>query len=36
MMLIRNAIEKAILEPDVTPQEAMDEAAAKADKLLAK
>lgn len=35
-MLIRNAIEKAILDPDVTPQEAMDEAAAKADKLLAK
>lgn len=36
MMLIRNAIEKAILDPKVTPQEAMDEAAAKADKLLAK
>ena len=36
MMLIRNAIEKAILDPEVTPQEAMDEAAAKADKLLAK
>ncbi|AGA57804.1 ABC-type sugar transport system, periplasmic component [Thermobacillus composti KWC4] len=36
VMLIKNAIEKAILDPKVSPQEAMDEAAAKADKLLAK
>lgn len=36
MMLIKTAIEKAIIDPNVTPQAAMDEAAAKADRLLAK
>ncbi|SFT19094.1 ABC transporter substrate-binding protein [Paenibacillus sp. BC26] len=34
--IIREAIEKAILDPKVTPQEAMDQAAEKANKLLGK
>ncbi|SDW71790.1 ABC transporter substrate-binding protein [Paenibacillus sp. CF384] len=34
--VIREAIEKAILDPKTTPQEAMDQAAEKANKLLAK
>ncbi|XEC92924.1 ABC transporter substrate-binding protein [Paenibacillus tarimensis] len=34
--LMKTAIEKAILDPKVTPQEAMDEAAEKANKLLQK
>jgi sn-glycerol 3-phosphate transport system substrate-binding protein len=34
--IIKTAIEKAILDPNVTPQAAMDEAAVKANKLLSK